>query len=79
MTNQYIVPIPEKIDTAASSQNLKTKMFKICMFLSGFQMVYDKMVAICSDFKCLGFRISDPIQNPDNFQPNLFSTIQNPD
>ena len=32
------------------------------IFLSRFKMVYDK---ICSDFKWLGFRISDPIQNPD--------------
>ena len=41
-------------------------------------MVFDKMVAICSDFKWLGFWISDPIQNPYNLQPNLFLTIQNP-
>ena len=31
-----------------------------------------QMAPICSDFKWLGFRISDPIQNPDNLQPNLF-------
>ena len=42
-------------------------------------MVFDKMAAICSDFKWLSFRISDPIQNPDHFQPNLFLTIQNLD
>ena len=40
---------------------------------------YYKMLAICSDFNCLGFQISDPIQNPDHLQPNLFSTILNPD
>ena len=34
-------------------------------------MGFDKMVAICADFKWLGFRISDPIQNPDHLQPNL--------
>ena len=51
------------------------------MFLSGFQIVFDKMVAICPDSKWLGFRILGPIQNPDHLQPNLnlFSTIQNPD
>ena len=27
----------------------------------------------------LGFRISDPIQNPDHLQTNLFLTIQNLD
>ena len=42
-------------------------------------MVFDKMAAICPDFKWLGFRISDPIQNLDHLQPNLFWTIQNPD
>ena len=25
------------------------------------------------------FRISDPIQNPDHLQPNIFLTIWNPD
>ena len=47
--------------------------------LSGFQMVIDKVAAICPDFKWMGFRISDPIQNLDHLQPNLFLTIQNPD
>ena len=47
--------------------------------LSGFQIVFNKMAAICPDFKWLGFRISDAIQNPDHWQPNLFWTIQNPD
>ena len=36
------------------------------------------MVAICLDFKWLGFLISDPIWNPDHLQLNLFLTIQNP-
>ena len=27
----------------------------------------------------VGFRISDPIPNPDHLQTNLFLTIQNPD
>ena len=56
----------------------KTGPFVIQTFLSGFQMVFDKMAAICLDFKWLGLRISDPIQNPGNLQPNLFWTIQNP-
>ena len=30
------------------------------------------MAPICPDFKWLSFRISDPIQNPDHLQPNLF-------
>ena len=37
------------------------------------------MAAICPDFKWLGFRISDAIQNPDRLQPNLSLTIGNPD
>ena len=48
--------------------------FKIWTFLSGFQMFFDKMAAMCPDFKF--FRISEPIRNPDHFQPNLFWTIQ---
>ena len=32
----------------------------IAIVLSGFQMVFDKMAAICLDFKWLSFRISDP-------------------
>ena len=39
----------------------KTRAFKIWKFLTKFQMVFDKMVHICLDFKWLGFRISDPI------------------
>ena len=31
------------------------------------------------DLKWLGFQISDPIQNPDHLEPNLFWAIQNPD
>ena len=42
-------------------------------------MVFDKMVPICLDFKQSGFQISDPIQNLDHLQTNLFSTIQNQD
>ena len=42
-------------------------------------MVFDKMEAICPDFKWLGFRISDPIKNPNHLQPKLFLTFRNPD
>ena len=49
------------------------------MFLSGFQMVFDKLMAICPDFKQLGFLISDSNGNQDLLQPNLFSSILNPD
>ena len=44
----------------------KTGPFKICTFLSLFQMVFDRMSPFCPDFKLLGFRISDPIQNLDH-------------
>ena len=43
--------------------------------LTEFQFFFDKMVTICHSFKWLGFRISDPISNPDHLQPNLFLTI----
>ena len=42
-------------------------------------MVLDKMAAISRDFKWVGFRTSDPIQNLHYLQPNLFTTILNPD
>ena len=42
-------------------------------------MFFDKMAAIGLDFKWLGFQISDPIQNLDHLQPNLFLNIQNLD
>ena len=47
--------------------------------LSRFHMDFGKMADICPDFEWLGFQISDPIQNPEHLQPNIFSTIQNPD
>ena len=37
------------------------------------------MAAICTDLKLLGFRILDPIQNPDHLQHNLFRTFRKPD
>ena len=52
--------------------------FKIGTFLSGFQMVFDKIAAIHPDFKCLDFR-SDPIRNVKHLQTNFFLIIQNPD
>ena len=44
-----------------------------------FKCFFDKMAVICLDFKWLGFWISNPIQNSDHLQPNLFWTIHNPD
>ena len=41
-------------------------------------MIFNKMAAIFPDFKWLGICISDPIQNPEDLQPNLFLTIPNP-
>ena len=58
---------------------LQSKPFKIRTFLPIFQMVFDKMAAICPDFRWSCFQIPDPIQNPGQLQPNLFLTIQNPD
>ena len=40
---------------------------------------YWQMVAICSVFKWLCLRNSDPSRNQDHLQPNLFLTIWNPD
>ena len=61
---------------SSSPNHLKTGPF-----LSGFQLVFDKMAAICPDleWRASGFRISDSIQNLDHLQPNLFLTIQDPD
>ena len=42
-------------------------------------MAFEKIAPICPDFKWLGIQISDPIQNPDHLQLNLFLAIQNPD
>ena len=47
--------------------HLKTGPFKIWIFQSGFQMIFDKW---------LGFRNSDPIQNPDHLQSNLFGPFK---
>ena len=46
------------------------KPFEIRKKISGFQMVFDKMAAICLDFKWLGIQISDPFQNPGHLKPN---------
>ena len=64
---------------SSSSNHLKTGPFKSLMFLSGFQMFFDKIMTFCLNFKWLGFWISDSIQNLDHLQLNLFLTIQNPD
>ena len=57
----------------------KTRPLEFRTILVGFLMVFDKMAAICPDFKWLGLQISVPIWIPDLLQPNLFWTIQNPD
>ena len=40
-----------------SPNHWKTGPFKIWTFLSGFQMVFDKIAAFCPDFNWLGFRL----------------------
>ena len=57
----------------------KPNHFKLRQFCSDFKCFCNKMAVICMDFKWLGFRISDPIRNPDHLHPNLYSTIWNPD
>ena len=37
-----------------------------------FSKVFDKMAAICLNFKWSGFQTSDSIQNPDHLQTNFF-------
>ena len=69
----------QALDVAIVSTIRKQYHLKSRQFLSRFQMVFDKMEAICPDFKWSGFQISDPIQNLDHLQPNLFLTIQSPD
>ena len=58
----------------AKSQPFENRTIQNLDFVSGFQIVFDKMSAICPDFKW----ITDPIRNPDHLKPNLFWTIQNP-
>ena len=57
-----------------SPNYLKTGKFKIWTFLSGFQMVFDKMVVICLDFKWLGFQIPSKIQTICN--PTFFHYLR---
>ena len=51
-----------------SPNHSKTRPLKIWMFLSGFQMVYDKMAALCLDFKI------QTICNPTSFGPFKIQT-----
>ena len=39
-------------------------------------MVFEKVVAICPDFKCSGLQISDPDRYPEHLQTNLFLTLR---
>ena len=54
----------------------KPRPLKFRALSSIFKMVFDRMVAICPDFKRLFFQILDTIWNLDR---SLFSTIQSPD
>ena len=51
----------------------------VAIILTIWQPDHSKYGHFCLDFKWLGFWISDPIRNLDHLQPNLFTTIQNPD
>ena len=72
LTNGFQMVLLSNGQVVAMAMAMKTGPVKIEMFLSEFQMVFDKMAPICPDFKWLGIRISDPIRNPDYLQPNLF-------
>ena len=54
-------------DGYCSPNYLKTGWFQIWMFLFGFQLVFDKMAAICPDFKC--FLILDLFKILTSFRP----------
>ena len=56
---------------------LKQDHSKSVHFFRIANVFFEKMIAICRDFKYLGFHISDPIQNLDHLQTNPFLTIQN--
>ena len=51
------------------SQPFENRTIHNLCFLTRFQIVFDKIAAICPNFKKLGFRISDPILNTDHLQP----------
>ena len=59
------------VSTILKPNHLKTGTLENGMLLSRFQMVFFKWRLLV--------RISDPIQNPDYLQPNLFLTPKNPD
>ena len=58
--------------------SILSEPFKIGVYMTGFQMIFDIMATMCPDFKWLGFWISDSIWNLDHLQPNLFLIIRNP-
>ena len=66
-------------DYSYSPNHSKTRLFKIRTFLFWFQMFFDKMAAICPDFKWAGLPDFRSHQNPDHSQLNLFSAICNSD
>ena len=57
--------------TIALAQPFENLTIQKQTFLSQFQMVSAKIAIICTDFKWLGFRISDPFQNPEHLQPGF--------
>ena len=60
-----IVPTIWKLDHSKSGH-----------FCQDFKWLLTKMATICLDFKWLGFRISNPIQNPDHLQPFSFQPFK---
>ena len=73
-SGKLITLIPDFYWSCFRPQYLKSRCF-----YTDFKCFYDKMAAICPDFKCCGFRISDSIQNSDHLKTNLFLTIQKQD
>ena len=59
--------------------HLDTRPFKIWTFFLDFTWFLIQWRPFFSKFNWSGFRILDPIQNPDHLQTNFFSTIRNLD
>ena len=71
---QYIEDLKSDYDYIPN--HLKTGLFKLHTFLSGFQIFFDKMAAIYPDFKWLGLRVSDSTFSP-SLLPLLSSRFSN--
>ena len=60
----WYMHVPRSVQRSVqSSRYFKVRPSKIKAFQFRFQMVFDKMAAICPDFKWSGFQISDPLNN----------------